>query len=260
MKNRKICDKLSYDYLDKIIHAKNNGIGKSKGGFRKQYDGGNHIPVYWKKCPTCKEEFLGANNSIYCRKECKIWPTGDSMCAWKGNVTKKNIPLYDTYAHQIEYCEEVRRNHEDSKILEVKCAYCGKWYVPKRKSVINRIEALIGNNDRNRENRLYCSNECKQECPIYRKIKYSAEELNIKQLSREVQPELRQLVFKRDKYICRKCGSNKSLHCHHIEGIRWEPLESADIDKCITYCKKCHKKVHKKEDCGYQDMQCDRRE
>lgn len=54
----------------------------------------------------------------------------------------------------------------------------------------------------------------------------------------------------------KECSSKKSLHCHHIEGIRWEPLESADIDKCITYCKYCHLEAHKKEECGYHDMQC----
>lgn len=28
--NRKSCDKLSYDYLDNIIHAKNKGTGVNK--------------------------------------------------------------------------------------------------------------------------------------------------------------------------------------------------------------------------------------
>ena len=67
------------------------------------------------------------------------------------------------------------------------------------------------------------------------------------------------MVFERDNWTCQKCGDTKSLHCHHIEGIRWEPLESCDIDKCITYCKKCHKQVHKKKGCKYVDMQCKER-
>jgi hypothetical protein len=174
--------------------------------------------------------------------------------SWKGGVKKKNIPLYDTYAHQIEYAEQVRRNKEDSNILEVKCTYCGKWHIPKRTDIWSRVRSLNGK--QGGEGRLYCSNECKQECPIYGKVKYSTEENNTKKYSREVQPELRQLVFKRDKYTCQKCGSKKSLHCHHIEGIRWEPLESADIDKCITYCKHCHKEVHGKDGCRTVDMQC----
>lgn len=31
---------------------------------------------------------------------------------WKGGVCKKNIPLYETYAHQISYAEEVRKSKE----------------------------------------------------------------------------------------------------------------------------------------------------
>lgn len=250
---KKVCDKLSYDYLENIIKATNKGRGKSKGngGFRKQYGNGNHIPVYWKKCPTCREEFLGPKNSIYCKRECKIWPTKDNCCTWKGG---SKYAFYDTYAKQIEYAEEVRRNKEDENVLEVKCAYCGKWFIPKNRTVTNRIEALNSNNGK--ENRFYCSSECKKECPIYRKIKLSSEESNTKQYSREVQPQLRQLVFERDNWTCQKCGSKKSLHCHHVEFIRYEPLESCDIDKCITLCKKCHKEVHKKEGCKYIEGKC----
>lgn len=166
--------------------------------------------------------------------------------------TSKNIPLYDTYAHQISYVEQVRRNKDDKNILEVKCAYCGKWYMPTIIEVRCRIDSLNG--IRTGENRLYCSNECKKECPIYNQNKYPKSYK--KASSREVQPELRQMVFERDGWKCTECDSTKSLHCHHVEGIRYEPLESADIDKCITLCKKCHKKVHKKEGCGYHDFKC----
>ena len=36
------------------------------------------------------------------------------------------------------------------------------------------------------------------------------------------------------------------------------PIESTDIDMCITVCKKCHKKIHKKDGCTYQDLQCEK--
>lgn len=172
---------------------------------------------------------------------------------WKNGVSEKNIPLYNTYANKIEYAEKVRRNKADKNILEVRCTYCGKWYIPKRSEVQSRINALNGKLDG--EYRLYCSDECKLECPIYRKVKYP---LGYKKISsREVQPELRQLRFKFDNWTCQECKKkDKQLHCHHIEGIRWEPLESADIDKVITLCKDCHKEVHKKEVCGYNELKC----
>jgi len=82
-----------------------------------------------------------------------------------------------------------------------------------------------------------------------------------KSYSREVQPELRQMVFERDEYTCIKCGKHQDelnipLHCHHIEGIVQNPIESADIDMCITVCKDCHDKIHQEDGCGYNDMKC----
>ena len=178
---------------------------------------------------------------------------------WNGGYYKNNIPRFDTYAHQISYCENVRKNKEDNNILEVKCAYCGKWHIPKCRNIINRIRALNGKFSVSSEYRLYCSDNCKLQCPIYNRSKWP-KGFKIA-TAREVQPELRQLVFKRDNYTCQKCGKNQDelecgLHCHHKEGILWEPLESADIDKSIAFCKDCHIEVHKLPDCGYYSLRC----
>lgn len=209
------------------------------------------------KCSTIgdRNNFYGKKHTVESKKKMSEYNGNENNYFWKGGVKKKNIPLYDTYAPQIEWCEYVRRNKDDSNILEVKCAYCGKWFIPKTTNIQSRIGSLNGKGTG--ENRFYCSTSCKNECPIYKQVLYPKGYK--KATSREVQPELRQLVFERDNYTCQKCGSNKSLHCHHIEGIRWEPLESADIDKCITYCKTCHKEVHKIEECGYNDLQCKER-
>ena len=37
----------------------------------------------------------------------------------------------------------------------------------------------------------------------------------------------------------------------------WEPLESADIDMCITVCRDCHIKIHQKPGCTYAEMRCE---
>ena len=77
--------------------------------------------------------------------------------------------------------------------------------------------------------------------------------------SREVQPELRKLVLKRDDYKCQKClkGLDEvQLHCHHIDPIINNPVESADIDNCVTLCKACHKEVHKLPNCSYIELKC----
>jgi hypothetical protein len=253
--------KICWDNLEKLRYNPKTG---------KWYKG-TETYVYMDSCKECNEPYLMIKyqKSDFCGISCSKKNTkhsketknkmkglqkGKNHPNWKGGVKKKNIPLYDTYANKIDFAEEVRRNKSNKNILEVKCTYCGKWHIPKTTKVRNRIDGLNGKV--NSEHRFYCSNECKKECPIYKKIKYSSEETNTKKLSREVQPELRKMVFERDDWICQKCESTKSLHCHHVEGIRWEPLESADIDKCITLCKKCHKKAHQKENCKTSDMKC----
>jgi len=176
---------------------------------------------------------------------------------WKGGYYTKKLPLYDTYAPQIIYAEECRRNKKDKKVLEVKCTYCASWFIPTTSQVYERMRSLTGKNYG--EGRLYCSENCKQECSIFHQISYPKDHKPA--TSREVQPELRQMRFKIDNYTCQKCNKYKDeldvgLHCHHIEGIRWEPLESADLDKVITFCKNCHIETHKQPDCGYHDMRC----
>jgi 5-methylcytosine-specific restriction endonuclease McrA len=128
--------------------------------------------------------------------------------------------------------------------------YCDRWYIPSYTSIRNKISAINGQTTG--EQNLYCSIECKKACPTYKQILYPKDyKLNT---SREVQPELRKLVLNRDNYTCQKCNTtNVELHCHHYEGIEVNPVESADIDQCITLCKECHNDIHRKDKCGIKD-------
>lgn len=170
----------------------------------------------------------------------------DNLRKWR-----KSFALFDTYANQLSCAEEVRYSMRDKSLLEVKCTYCGKWYSPTNSSVQNRI-SYIEDRGITGENRLYCSMNCKQECSIFNQTLWPKDFKP--STSREVQPELRQMVFKRDNWICQICDEDKSLHCHHITGVEQNPIESADVDNCITLCKKCHKWVHTKEGCKYHEL------
>jgi len=59
-----------------------------------------------------------------------------------------------------------------------------------------------------------------------------------------------------DEYQCVKCGSKGQWRCHHITGIEINPIESADIDNCVTLCKQCHNKVHKLKECNMRRGKC----
>lgn len=193
-----------------------------------------------RRCPKCYIEDLKKNNKR----------GGKNNSNWKGGVKKLNIPLYNTYAHKISWCEEVRKDPDNPEYLQVRCTEsgCRRWFRPATRQVIDRIAAieLIGGVN------FYCSKECKQNCSIYRRVKYP-KGLRV-DYSREVQPELAELVFERDEYECQRCGSKKNLECHHYESIYQNPIESADVDMCITLCKKCHKLAHKDIGCRYVDL------
>lgn len=144
---------------------------------------------YHDECDTCKEPFLSREeDSRFCEPKCrryteeskkkmsktragmkhsldtitkmKVSKQKENHPAWKGGVKEKNIPLYDTYAPQLEPVEQCRRQEKDPNILEVKCAYCGIWYTPKTGDVHNRIA-------REGCSLFYHSPECKIECPIF---------------------------------------------------------------------------------------------
>jgi len=275
--------KICWDNLENIYLSSNGNLRKG------------HSTYYEKICGFCKELYLGSKRSTYCSKSCRAldinpmynkcsrnkvsekarerfknkknhpWYgrkhkeetkqkiTGPNSPNWRGGYGVKGLPRYDLFNPKIKWCEETRRCPDDRNILEVKCTYCEKWYIPTYISTVNR-DASLRNIQKN-ENRFYCSEECKRGCPIYNQKLWPK---GFKKTTyREVQPELRQMVFERDDWTCQRCGERGGhLHCHHITGVELNPIESADIDNCITACKKCHKWIHSQDGCKQIDMRC----
>ncbi len=152
------------------------------------------------------------------------------------------------YVQKLTQFEEIKGN-------QVKCKYCGKWMTPTNQQVQTRLYGINNNDTRY----IYCSDECKQECPVFGQVLYPKGFKSA--TSREVNPYLRQLVLARDNYTCQKCNKDQTkltvgLHCHHIIPHINSPIETNDPDNCITLCKDCHKLVHKLPDCGYNELKC----
>ena len=179
---------------------------------------------------------------------------------FKENYASNNIPTFIIYQPQLQpYGVECRRSPKDENVLEIRCIYCGKWYQPALMNVKNKINAIKG--QIKGEYNLYCSDNCKLACPVYRKIKYSTTERELRKdlkrlnTSREVQSQLRKMVLERDNWTCQRCGTKeKQLHCHHLTGTEINPIESTDIDNCITFCIDCHNWIHKQKGCTYNDF------
>ena len=173
---------------------------------------------------------------------------------YKGGVKVLGLTTYEAYKDTLGLYEEIRKQ-KGTEILEVKCAYCGRWFVPTRFAVSGRLDAI--NNLNRGEQRLYCSGNCKQACPTYNQKTYPKGFKHV--TSREVDPYLRKMVLERDNWTCQICGKTSKeaqLHCHHMDPAMQNPMFQNDTDSCITLCKGCHKKVHKQIGCRYIDLRC----
>lgn len=138
-----------------------------------------------------------------------------------------------------------------------KCAFCGEWFEPTVLQIQHRLDAVNGKT--NGELKLYCSEECKENCPVHNQKKYPKDQKP--QVDRELQYELRQLVLERDNYTCQNCNTHISnleveLRCHHKIPINEDPVGSLDKDNCITLCEECHKEIHRKPGCTYNELKC----
>lgn len=134
--------------------------------------------------------------------------------------------------------------------LLVKCFRCGKYFSPKKAHIARRIASLSGS--KNGESHLYCSQECKKACPIFRRreaIGGKKKRINLTRDSYWVEK-----VLERDNFTCVKCGSTKDIQAHHIIPISVDFMLSADIDNGETLCKKCHTQIHKRHGCTLTEL------
>jgi len=185
------------------------------------------------KCPICfRNNYVGENTFL-----------------WKGGTRKRNVSLYDTYHPQLSYCEETRKDPNESILLQVKCTKCDKWFTPTLKSVVNRIAALNSNKG---EKRFYCSDECKHSCSIFHKVKYSTDEKRSKTNPNFTSEELRiwsKEVLKRANNACEYCN-NPATDAHHIQPKKLEPFYALDPDNGVACCESCHYKYGHSGSCS----------
>lgn len=172
------------------------------------------------------------------------------------------LARYDLFYNKLKpYYDEnyLRKDPKNSKLIQVRCKKCNKWFNPTNKECYNRIFCI--NNLTHGESNFYCSDECKNNCEIFNKttdiLKNNQSYCSYKEI---LQNELRDMVLQLDNYTCQICGKslkdypNLHLHCHHIISKKLEPILSSDINNCITLCDECHKKIHLKNKCTAADI------
>lgn len=261
--------------VDKLTQGK--GCVYCSGKVRHEY---NYIASYFEKEGYILLSEIYINNK---QKLCYVCPEGHQhsitwsdfkhggyrcpSCAvtnsrginsgmWRGGVTKLNLPLYSTYAPQLEKYQPVYKIEQASlELLGVECTFCKKVFVPSGAQVRNRLKAIAGN-VRSGDANLYCSGGCKELCPIHgQRIRYKGEKNTDNQ--RPDQNAWAAMVKERDNYTCQICGAiDEQLIAHHIDPVINNPIESMDIDNGITLCKSCDSEAHKIPGCGYNELRC----
>lgn len=226
------------------------------GNLRKRGDsrGGSNMYVYVESCGYCGKPFLATKKLLKGKTvidECCCHSCVRSKDKSKGGVCRLGIPLYDTYAPQFPETFEKTKPIMVGKIkaLGVRChnSDCRKWFVPKLFEVKNRKRSFcVGDNG---WNNFYCTNKCKDGCPVYGKQKYREGEgpgaSEPPYTSQEYQL-YRKVVLERENYVCEYCGK-KAAEVHHEKSQKTDPIFALDPDYGHACCKECHYKYgHKK--------------
>ena len=134
------------------------------------------------------------------------------------------------------YCSKQCRRPD----LEKRCERCNKVFHIKKAG-----EARPNRNK-------YCSKEC------YRQWQMSASNRGSKHpnfvTGEENRPSRhrreyaiwRESVFKRDNWVCQRCGERgRKLHAHHVRTVKAYPHLELSIRNGCTLCVPCHKLIHK---------------
>jgi len=143
---------------------------------------------------------------------------------------------YDKYAPQLTVDDGPKRMYNG--LLKVKCKFCGKHFVPEKIDVRQRITYL--NNFKYGQRHFYCSDECKESCPLI--ITYKRD-TSFSQQAKEIALEL-------SDRKCEICGVEENLEAHHIIPFKISPLEAYDSDNIIILCRNCHMER------GHSDREC----
>ncbi len=237
-----------------------------------QYDLTRFVGRYCKDCANRRQREKYAQNKEYYRKQKResLKRTSTTVKARKKKYYNSPLKYTSKLTQRIMKYEEIRQDPDNPELAQVKCTYhkCEKvWFTPTVMQASNRLKAI---NNGIGELRFYCSDQCKNRCPMYWQkdekkilVEIKPELLDEETLLSEIDPEFRDMVFERDNYTCCECGRSKDefpdliLQCHHIESKTLNPMMACDLDNAKTLCFECHLKAHQKDGCKYYQLRRD---
>ena len=165
---------------------------------------------------------------------------GNNLDKIRNHFYKK--ALYNSYADQISWCEDVRKDPNNTAYLQVRCTYCNEWFNPTNTQVKCRSQAI---NDKIKTGnyRFYCSSDCENNCCLFQQIKYpKGKKPNG---VRDGIYKWKQNILNRDNYKCRMCKVEEKLRAHHLFNYLKYSIVRLFPSNGITLCKECHSEFHK---------------
>ena len=263
-KNQKTLQHIKYEFINVL-----NKIIKSKivNEYKKieklcDYGCGNKGNYLFKNDIWCCEKYAAQCPILKAKN--KKNNTGKNNHFYKKIHKLKSINLMKIHStHTIETIkkkhllfskiEEIRYNPDkpEEKEIQVHCKNhnCpnskeqGGWFTPTKPQIYERIRQ-IENEDGNGGCYFYCSETCKQQCPLYHfhgTDPFKEKSKTLLYAPGELQTWKTQ-VKKLDNSTCQICGSKKNIHVHHIIPQKLEPFFALDPVNGICLCEKCHYK------------------
>jgi hypothetical protein len=188
------------------------------------------------------------------RKQRRIRNTGEGNPTKRKDVREKlsQSQLFNARSYVKKYpwiFPKIEKIRDNFGLIEVQCKLCKKWFVPTKIQLQERIRALRYGSE---GQYMYCSNECKGTCPLYRlnPTHYLCSLDSEEQYTGEEYSTFRIEVLKRqrDEYgknFCEMCESEENLQVHHEKTQKTHPHMTLDPDNGIILCKDCHiSRVH----------------
>ena len=216
------------------------------------------------------ESYLRRKNKVLAAQKERYEQNKEDILAYLKNYReehKNDLATYEKFYEKLKpyYQENIKQDPKNPELILIKCyrSECDNWVNPTVSQVLGRYRSIIGKSAG--DHNIYCCDECKKLCPVFNTKVFPKGFKSKNNYDREAQPELRELVLKRDNYTCQHDGCGKSLaefpdlvlHCHHKFPLNEDPACSADIDNCITLCEECHRWVHMNvPGCSYAELRC----
>jgi hypothetical protein len=232
--------KNSKNELKRCGHCKKWKIKTEFNKSKRRKDG---LDNWCKNCIKNKQELNKSNKKIYDTKY--ILQNKEKIKNKKMVRLNKTVSFYSFFTeYLIKYNYEVKNNNG---FLEIKCKWCNKWFLPIYKYIQYRINAINGLYSFGVECHLYCSDDCKNKCPIFN-LRTDPNEIIEKELRISIPQWLRKEILDRDNNECIICNSKENLELHHEKPLKENAFFQLDKDYIHTVCKNCHLNIIHKPD------------